>query len=252
MYGSSEQGVRPAVRRLGVLTGFALGATLVAAAPAHAQVGWADWTSSDAASATGTMTIGATPIGVTYAGSLGFVQTSCVGGTDYWSPDVYTSVAVPNAPTGCDIIGLSDGGPKSITFSQAVTNPFIAFLSWNGQRGAPVSFTGLNGATPTVPTLELLSSGTSYWGSGTASVSGNDLDIIGEVGGTIELVGTFTEIDFSDVSEFWHGLTVGASSLGGPVSAAPEPATFALLGTGLLFLGGVASRRRRASKSDSK
>jgi hypothetical protein len=196
------------------------------------------------------MNVGATSVGVTYAGPSSFIQTTC--GINYWAPNVYTSAAVPNAPPPCDIVALGTGGTKSITFSQAVTNPYIAFLSWNGQDGVPVAFTGLNGATPVTPTLELLSSGTSYWGPGTATVAANSLVIFGEVGGTIQLDGTFTEIDFSDRDETWHGFTVGAASLGGSVAAAPEPATFALLGTGLLFVGGMTSRRRKASKINSQ
>lgn len=247
MYRSRERGVRPGIHRLGALTGIALGAALVLTAPAHAQVAWTDWTSGSGSGAAGTMTIGSTPIGITFTGPTAFVETAC--GIDYWgaTPSIYTSVAVPNGPTACELVALDAGGAKSITFSQAVTDPFISFLSWNGQGGTPVPFTGFNGATPVTPTLDLLSQGTSYWGAGTASVSGNNLIVFGEVGGTIELEGTFTEIDFSDLSENWHGFTVGAATLGGPVST-PEPATFVLMGTGFMFVGGVAARRRKASK----
>jgi hypothetical protein len=245
MRGPEERGVRPDTSRISAMMGIALGAALVVGAPAQAQVAWTDWTSAGASTASGTMTLGATPVGVTYTGPYSFVQTGC--GTNYWAPNVYTSVAVPDAPIACDIVALNDGGLKSITFSQAVTNPFIAFLSWNGQGSTPVPFTGFDGATPVVPVLDLLSQGTSFWGSGSASVSGNDLTVTGEVGGTIELEGTFTEIDFSDLPENWHGLTVGATSLAGPIST-PEPATFMLMGTGLIALGGVTMRRRRAAK----
>ena len=203
MRGSRERGVPPEVSRLGALTGVALGAALVVGAPAHAQVSWTDWTSAGPSTASGTLTFGTTPVGITYSGPYAFVQTAC--GTNYWVPNVYTSATVPNAPTPCDIVALDVGGSKSITFSQAVTNPFIAFLSWNGQGATPVPFTGFNGATAVTPFLQLLSQGTSYWGSGTASVSGNNLIVSGEVGGTVELVGTFTQIDFSDLSENWHG-----------------------------------------------
>jgi hypothetical protein len=221
------------------------GAALLLAAPAHAQVNWTDWTSSGTNTAAGTLTLGATPVGVAYAGPYQFVQTSCAGGnTNYWVPNVYTSATVPNPPTACDIIALTNGGAKTITFSQAVTNPFFAFLSWNGQAGTPVPFTGLNGATPVTPTLSLLSQGTSFWGPGTASVSGNGLIVNGEVGGTVQLLGTFTQISFTDNSENWHGFTVGAVSVA--ATTAPEPATLVLVGTGLLAVVG-ATRRRRTS-----
>lgn len=43
-------------------------------------------------------------------------------------------------------------------------------------------------------------------------------------------------------------LAASSSSSNLAVTATPEPATFALLGTGLLALGGIAARRRRASR----
>jgi len=220
----------------------ALVVAAVAGTPAHAQVSWADWTSMAANSVTGTMMFNSTPVGVTYTGAYAFAQLTC--GTNYWSPDVYTSATVPNAPTACDIIGLAQGGVNTVTFSTAVTNPLFAFLSWNGQGATPVTFTGMNGAATVTPTLQLLSQGTSYWGSGSASVSGNDLNVSGEVGGTVMLQGTFTQFSFNDSPEYWHGFTVGAQSLA--ASSVPEPSTVALTMTGLLGVLGMARRRRRS------
>jgi hypothetical protein len=219
--------------------------TFLLAAPAHAQVSWTDWTSAGTNTAAGSLLFGSTPVGVTYSGPYAFVQTSC--GTNFWVPNVYTSAAVPNPPTPCDIVGLNLGGAKSITFSQPVTDPLFAFLSWNGQGGTAVPFTGLNGATPVTPTLQLLSQGASFFGPGTASVSGNNLIIVGEVGGTVRLLGTFTQVDFTDLPEYWHGFTVGAVGLAPPPppSTVPEPATTALLATGLAALAGGARLRTR-------
>ena len=216
-------------------------AACLLAAPAHAQVNWTDWTSNGSNTAAGTLTLGSTPVGVSFSGPYVFVQTGC--GVNYWVPNVYTSATVPNPPIACDIVALSAGGPKTITFAQPVTDPFFAFLSWNGQLGQPMPITGFNGATPVTPMLQLLSQGTSFWGPGTASVSGNNLTITGEVGGTVQLIGTFTQIDFTDNTENWHGFTVGAVGLATPTTA-PEPATFVLLGSGLLVVGGAAWRRR--------
>lgn len=76
-------------------------------------------------------------IDVDYDGAIHFTQTNGAG-TDYWvEPNIgndYTevaNVAVVNRPTGTDVIALNAGGRKTITFSQAVVDPFLAFTSWN-------------------------------------------------------------------------------------------------------------------------
>ena len=211
-------------RALGALT-----TTVVVAASAGAQVSWTDWTAMGTNTVTGTMLFNSTPIGVTYTGPYYFAQLGC--GTDYWNPNVYTGAGVPNAPPNCEIIALSQGGPKTITFSQAVTNPLLAIVSWNGQN--PIT---LNGP------LSLIASGCGYWGCGTINVAGNQLITNGEAHGTVQLLGSYTSITFTDGDETWHGITVGAQSIS--VSAVPEPATMALTAMGLLGLVGVARRRR--------
>src|SRR3546814_17527729 len=68
--------------------------------------------------------------------SSDLAQTS--SGTNYWienNPAPYTSGSVDNAPPTTDIIALSAGGLKTITFSQAVTDPYLALVSWNGNSG---------------------------------------------------------------------------------------------------------------------
>jgi len=153
---------------------------------------------------------------------------------DYWIPSVYTSPGVPTAPPNCDIIALNEGGLKTITFSQAVVNPLIAVVSWNGQLST--QFSG---------PIEVLSSGLGYWGIGTLSASGNTLSVIGEGHGVIRMLGTYTEISFTDVNEFWHGFTIGAQDVAAGV--VPEPATYALLTGGLAVLAVVRRRRRTAA-----
>jgi PEP-CTERM motif len=203
---------------------------LLAAQSATAgTVSWTDWSTAGTNQVTGTLTLGVTTIGVTYSGTYNFAQTNGVG-TNYWVPPTpYISGTVSNAPGNSDIITLNDAGPATITFSQPVTNPVIALVSWNG---AVVTFG---------ESILTLSSGCGFWGCGSfTNVTANGFDGSGELHGVVEVPGTFTSITFNDtVSENWHGFTVGAAGL-----AVPEPATLSLLGAGLLGLGLI--RRRRA------
>lgn len=206
----------------------ALVASAAIAAPASAQVAWTDWTSTGTQTVGGSFMLNAQQVNVTFRGDYSFAQLGCGG--NYWAPNVYTGVGVPNAPPDCDIIGLSEGGLKTITFSQAVVNPLIALVSWNGQPA--VTFSG---------PLQVVANGCGYWGCGSINVSGNDLFTSGEAHGTIRLLGTYTSFSFTDGSEGWHGITVGAESLN---STVPEPGTYLLTSAGLVALFGVARRRR--------
>jgi hypothetical protein len=216
---------------------YALAATIAVATatPATAQVSWTDWTSSNsgAGTAAGSLMFGATTVNVTYSGGFQFVQTTC--GTNYYAPNVYTSVAIPTAPTPCDIIAIRTGGLKTISFSQAVVNPVFALVSWNGQSG--VTFSNA---------IEVLSQGTGYWGGGSLSVTGTGSNVLvstGEAHGTIRVLGTVTSVTFTDATENWHGITVGAQGL--PTTPVPEPSTYALLATGLVGLATLRKRRLR-------
>jgi len=162
--------------------------------------------------------------------ALNFVQLS--SGTNYWTegtPAPYTGGSVSNAPPSPDIISLNAGGTKTITFSQTVTNPYIAFVSWNG-----------NTAVFDHPFVKI-SDGCGYWGCGTFAAFGNAFIGSGEVHGILQFPGTFTTLSFADTNENWHGLTIGIDG----VAAVPEPPTWALMMLGIGGLGAMLRTNRR-------
>jgi len=197
-----------------------LAAPLANAAPAY----WTDWTNlaTAAPGVLGNLTVGSSTVNVTFSGPISFAQTA--GGTNYWSPNVYTSGTVDNGPGTTDIIALDAGGKKTISFSQSVHNPLIALVSWNGNT---VDFNA---------PINVLSNGCGYWGCGTPVVNGTGTGFFGngEVHGVIELLGDYTSITFVDTSENWHGITVGV--LGVTENQVPEPAPLALIGSALAAL----------------
>ena len=209
---------------------------LAASVPASAAtVSWTDWTSRPSnTTVAGNLLVGATNVAVTYTGAINFVQTA--GGTNYWNPSApYISIGVvDNAPPAADIISLSTGGTKTITFSQAVQDPLIALVSWNGNT---VDF-GV--------AIEILSFGRGFWGNGTPILNAGGTGFFGqgEVHGVIRLPGVHSSITFTDTNENWHGFTVGVVGLP-PPPPVPEPAILALLGFGLVGFG--LARRRRTS-----
>jgi hypothetical protein len=190
---------------------------------------WTDWTSMPAGASIvyGTLYNGTGTVNVTYTGPYALPPTQTSGGTNYWTYPVTSPYGSLNGPPDSDIIALNTAGAKTITFSQAVTNPLFAFTSWNGNNaefGAPIL---------------ILSYAQGYWGTGTPTISGTGMGFNGngEETGVIQITGTFTSITFTDaIYEHWHGFTIGVAPT---TSSVPEPATMLLLGLGLVGLAGL-------------
>jgi hypothetical protein len=232
----------------------AIGACAVVSAatatPAAAQpVYWADWTArtfssgTTAGSATGTLNVNGTPVGIAFSGEVNSA-TNLGGGTNYWTSNRASylgGVLTDAAPIPSDVIGF-DGGtgiPNSITFSQAIVNPIFSFVSV-GRSSVPVTLTFNN-------PFELVAQGPGFFGTGTLVQNGNSITGI-EGNGTIRFLGTYNSIAWTSGQngEFFGGFTIGVQGVSGPVSTVPEPATVGLVALGLVGIAAGARKRRTA------
>jgi hypothetical protein len=177
---------------------------------------------------------------VTYSGQtdgLGLANAAANSQSNVpWLPaSSFMGGTVGNAPTVADDSVAMTGGletEETITFSSAVTDPYIAIWSL-GQGGDPASFVFSSPFT-------IEAGGPDQYGGGTITQSG--YTVWGSEGsGVIQLDGTFNSISFTTPqSEDWFAFTVGEA-------ATPEPGSLLLLGTGMLALG-LLVRRQLAGK----
>jgi hypothetical protein len=219
--------------RIATIAALVVGSVYSTAAAAQVAVSWADLTSASPGGVTGSIDADGTPIGVTFSGAYGFAQTDGTG-TYYWTegtPAPYTGGIVDNAPPTTDIIALDPGGLKTITFSQAVSDVYLALISWNGNAG-----------TFDQP-FDVISEGCGYWGCGSfTSVTPTSFVASGELHGVIRFTGTFTSVSFTDLDENWHGIQIGIGSVA-PPPPVPEPAGWAMMIGGFTLAGGAMRRR---------
>jgi len=212
--------------------------------PAATIVNWADWTSGTEGtngSATGTFQFGLNTVGVTYTGQIQFLITGA--GTNYWTEPnpaarPYTGGDVTNAPPASDIIAMSTPTSRNLTFTEAVSDLYFAYVSLNG-----------NGFVFNQD-FEIVSQGQGYWGNGTAvkqDLGGGLFGLTGTSGephGVIHFLGSFNSITWSsNANENWYGFTVGAVARTVDVST-PEPSTFVMGASGLLLTAFFRRRRK--------
>ena len=223
-----------------LVTGLVLLMCGAAAIPASADnVTWTQWSSTFSTGATaGSASGSAGAISVAYSGeveNLFFNYPS-------WGPaGTFDGGTVSNAPPAAGGIIQLFGGQANvtvdtITFSQAVTNPVMAIWSL-GQGGDTAEF--LFGSSEPF-TIESGGPSNEYTG---VSITDCTNAVCGAEGnGTIQFNGTFTSISWTNpYYENWYGFTVGVPDQS---TAVPEPASLALLVSGLAGMGLL--RRRRS------
>jgi hypothetical protein len=129
----------------------------------------------------------------------------------------------------------------------AVVNPGVEFASNRGEQ-IHVTATGFTYSLPGSGSFtDFAFNGVRLFDPGNSAPEFLSVSILGSTGG-------FTGFDMSRVTFDADNIYVNAARLVGPgsvtfavmtASTVPEPSTWALLGTGLLTLGGITARRRK-------
>lgn len=240
----------------------ALVLTLVASPLYAANVNWTDWQSWNGTDTVqGVVDDNGTAVNVTFSSTANLSPSPQLdgSGTDFWATtsgdrdpatSPYTNVdptyGVDNVPTGTDIIRMNQASTYTLSFDQAISDIFFAFVSVNNNAFVFDTQAILLSAGG----MDIDGNGTDlngYWG-GTSTTAIDDstpgewvLSGNGEPHGTMVLPGTFTSLTWTGGSETWHGFTMGVRGVAPPPVPVPVPALLLLSG-----LGGLALLRRRA------
>jgi hypothetical protein len=201
----------------------------LASSSAIAGPSWIDWSSAS----TGSLTVGANTVGVTLSGST---PMGLVNGDYYYNNGATGGTSITGTYGGLtpsDMIQVNGPSSFTLSFNQAILNPYIALVSVG--QGYAVNYT-FNGP------VTVLTAGPNYWGYIGYTSSGNTLTGY-EYNGVVQLAGSYTSLTVSTApGEFWHGFNVGTNAVAAPV---PEPETYAMLLAGLGFVSFVARRRKQ-------
>jgi hypothetical protein len=217
----------------------------LAAVRAEAQT-WVDWTRvtpGGPGSATGNLPLGTGNVGVRYIGEVGGLSAPTTGssaGTPFdpaLFPEAFTSATAPNGPSNngwVQLLGPSTG--NVLTFDSPINTLFFAIISM-GQQNVPITYVFDRAFT-------ILSQGPGHWGGCNTCLTQAGNTVTGVEGnGVLMFDAPISSLSFDVLGhEDYHGFTIGT------VTTTPEPASLALLGTGLVGVFGVARRRKKSGE----